>query len=742
EIVRLKAGLGSVLTQQVQGRLHSWLHQPVLTLEDRFDLTLAAADPEALRFVENTTALLRPRLPEVAAFLAGSEVLTGRAQVSLRLRWPLGGPVASWELGGRLQDVSLENTAFVRPLAMINGGFKLYADRLVFEEMSCRLGDSPVKLDGRIDNYRDWRHCLLDLSLEAPAIQPLDFTIIPWLTVAAGGAADVPHASSIKLAVSGSPGDWQHLRLHGRVDLRHLDLSISPYCRRLDDLTLAAVFAGQEVEVRELTCHCLTSDLRLRGRGRWQPENYRLAVNLESNRLVLDDLICPQRQELVLDLAALYRSLQDSWEEFSFQAGIKKLRLPTVFGSRYPRDFHDVSWDLAYRADELQLKKLCFSRQLSDVKLTGRLRLDEKGAVDGSLEHYSSYLDYNDFLPAAAGRPPAEAAAADEPQKPVLLTRLRRWCQGNSLVLVSRIDHLAGKGIEIGHLDGEIQVARNFLLLKSLTGHLWGGEGKIRGIWSLQDNSFSLTTDLTGINVKNVNDLLSLYPEKSLPLRGTGDVNLALKWQGDTYEQWRRHLNGWIKFAFAKGRLLRFTALANIFSLLNVSQLFSLNLPNLSTDGLPYDRFSGSFKVKDGVLSTEDILVRGPAMNISAAGDISLPRRWVDMEVSVQPLQTVGKTIAMIPIIGYIITGEGKTLIAMNFTVKGPFGKTKVESIPFRGLVSKSGEILKRLIGTPVRILSWPGKFFSSPGKEAEGARDDQAGRNVPDQGQEKEDKP
>ncbi len=743
EIVNLKSSLPPVFSQKISGHLRGWLQpHPVLELEDEFTLSLGPASAAAARCRKNTAALLRPKLPGVAAFLADSEILDGRARGTWRLRWPLGRQISNWELVARLEDVNLQHPSLARPLTRVNGGLKLYADRLVLEKMAFRLGDSPVELDGSIDNYRDRQRLSLDLSLSAPAVRPRDFTIIPWLTVAAGGDEDLSPASSLQLRISGSPADWQHLQLRGRVDLRHLELAVPFYCRRFDDLTLAAVFSGQEVEVEKLSFHCLESDVELQGGGSWQPGNYRLRAELRSDSLVFDDLICPQRQKIAVDMAAFYRCLQRSWKEFSLAATVKKLWLPTMFGSRYPRDYHDISGKISYAGGDVRLEELQFSRQLTDVKLSGHMRLDEQGRVEGSLQHYSAYFDYGDFLP-EPGQPPrtGSAAAAPAAAHPAFLDRWRRWCRGNRFVLHSRIDHLAGKGIKIGQVEGEIQVARNFVLLKSLTGNLWGGAGKIRGLWGLEGDTFSLVSDFTGINLKNINDLLSLYPEKDLPLRGRGNVNLALKWQGKTYDQWRRSLGGWLKFAFEQGKLLRFTTLANIFSLLNVSQLFSFNLPDLSTEGLSYDQLSGRFEVKEGVLTSDDILLRGPAMNIAAAGSISLPRRWVDMEVSVQPLQTVGKTIAMIPIIGYIITGEGKTLIAMRFSVKGPFGSAKVESIPFTGLVSKSGQILKRLITTPVRILSWPGKFFSSSPEKNSGTGEKKSGKSLPGQSQ-KEEKP
>jgi len=297
---------------------------------------------------------------------------------------------------------------------------------------------------------------------------------------------------------------------------------------------------------------------------------------------------------------------------------------------------------------------------------------------------------------------------------------LRPHLLGQEISFTSHIGRYLSWNMDVDDLNCQATVADNYLKIKSLTGSVWEGTGTLSGTWELDQDQFSVAIGLQQINLAQFNHSLALYNDKSLPLEGMGNVNLGLKWSGSDVQSWRRNLNGEVNFSFVKGRLKRFPVLANIASLLNVHQLLTLHLPDLS-EGVPYHSLDGSLQIKNGVMATDDFLLLGPAVNISAGGSISLPDRQVNMEVGIQPLQAIDRAIAAVPVVGYIVTGEGKTLIVMRYSVRGPFGKTVVKAIPVRGLVEKTGGILKRLITTPVRILRWPGKMFSPKEKKTPG---------------------
>ncbi|MEJ2699385.1 MAG: AsmA-like C-terminal region-containing protein, partial [Desulfuromonadales bacterium] len=57
-----------------------------------------------------------------------------------------------------------------------------------------------------------------------------------------------------------------------------------------------------------------------------------------------------------------------------------------------------------------------------------------------------------------------------------------------------------------------------------------------------------------------------------------------------------------------KGVLRKFQFLSKVFSLLNVSQILTFQLPDMSLEGMPFNKLKGSFSLRQGVLTTEDLL--------------------------------------------------------------------------------------------------------------------------------------
>ena len=71
-------------------------------------------------------------------------------------------------------------------------------------------------------------------------------------------------------------------------------------------------------------------------------------------------------------------------------------------------------------------------------------------------------------------------------------------------------------------------------------------------------------------------------------------------------------------------------------------------------------------------------------MNISALGKIDLVKNEVDATIGVQPLQTVGKVVNRIPVVGWILTGKGKTFLTAYFEAKGRLEDPVVKAIPVK----------------------------------------------------------
>lgn len=176
-----------------------------------------------------------------------------------------------------------------------------------------------------------------------------------------------------------------------------------------------------------------------------------------------------------------------------------------------------------------------------------------------------------------------------------------------------------------------------------------------------------------------------------------------LKGEGEDFKRVKESLNGSLNLTLENGVIEKGNILAKIFSLLNVSQLFKGRLPDLKTNGLPYQRISANIQVKDGVASTEDLLVDSDAMKVTVIGKVDLGKNQINAKVGVHPLVTVDTLISHIPIAGYILTGKDKAFLSYIYEVKGEIDDPEIKAIPFKSMGEGLVGIIKRLLETPLR---------------------------------------
>lgn len=171
-------------------------------------------------------------------------------------------------------------------------------------------------------------------------------------------------------------------------------------------------------------------------------------------------------------------------------------------------------------------------------------------------------------------------------------------------------------------------------------------------------------------------------------------------------------LDGGVSLRIKDGVLRRFKVLSKVFSILNISQIFQFQLPDMAREGMPFERLDASFRITDGVLHTEDLFIKSNAMNLSLIGDINLANETLDLVMGVKPLRTVDRIITQIPLAGWILTGEEKALITAQFKVTGASDDPKVEAIPITSLSDTVFGIFKRVFGLPAKVVTDVGEFI------------------------------
>jgi AsmA-like C-terminal region/AsmA family len=182
---------------------------------------------------------------------------------------------------------------------------------------------------------------------------------------------------------------------------------------------------------------------------------------------------------------------------------------------------------------------------------------------------------------------------------------------------------------------------------------------------------------------------------------------------------WGTALGG-IHLQVKNGTLRKFHGLASVFSILNVSQLFTFQLPDIDKEGMPFSLLEGSMRIANGEMETEDTHVVSEAMNLSLVGKQSLVEDRVDYHLGVMPLRTVDKVVTSIPIAGWLLAGENKAIFTAYFKIEGPSASPKVTAVPVDSLSDTVFGVIKRTFGLPGKLVKDIGSLFKSEPKKKE----------------------
>lgn len=191
----------------------------------------------------------------------------------------------------------------------------------------------------------------------------------------------------------------------------------------------------------------------------------------------------------------------------------------------------------------------------------------------------------------------------------------------------------------------------------------------ITGVWfsdpSLGDSRFKIAT--TCPEPPRFETLLPCLGISQDLIEGTCLINADLK--GDL-KFWR---DGRLTVTSPEGgRILRLKLLAKIFSLVNVTDLFSGGVfSGFEERGFPYKSLEFEAGIKDNILVIEKAVIRGEGLNLFARGSLNLGTLQSDLVVMIAPFKTIDAVVAKIPLVGRIFGGKDAAVVTIPVAVKG-----------------------------------------------------------------------
>jgi uncharacterized protein (TIGR02099 family) len=171
---------------------------------------------------------------------------------------------------------------------------------------------------------------------------------------------------------------------------------------------------------------------------------------------------------------------------------------------------------------------------------------------------------------------------------------------------------------------------------------------------------------------------------------------LDISWSGGPRSDFLAALDGSVKVRLENGQLEEVEPgagrMVGLISFVALPRRLSLDFRDVFSKGFGYDRIAGAFEIEDGVASTCDMSLEGPAADIGIVGKVDLDGKIYEQGAVISA--NVGNTL---PLVGAVVGGPPGAAAMLIFSqifkkplqevgqvfygISGPFEQPQIESI-------------------------------------------------------------
>ena len=161
-----------------------------------------------------------------------------------------------------------------------------------------------------------------------------------------------------------------------------------------------------------------------------------------------------------------------------------------------------------------------------------------------------------------------------------------------------------------------------------------------------------------------------------------------------------------------KGQILIEGGVMKGFKAYKSTSKFVKTLPELETLHKSNDK--DGYHIKEGVIEYrmieskkiifDSIYIKGETSTIVGKGELNLVDKTMDIHLTIQVAKEIGKVIGSIPVVGYILMGEDKS-INVGLKVTGKIDNPKVKTSAVKDILTTPFEVIKRTLESPGHIL-------------------------------------
>lgn len=295
--------------------------------------------------------------------------------------------------------------------------------------------------------------------------------------------------------------------------------------------------------------------------------------------------------------------------------------------------FEKVSFQSKAEASADLLKLTDASLTLDDVSATGDVTLKLGGAKPDVFARLAiGKLNLDRFAKAAvqkqdSGAAPADVPAQDWDATPIDFSGLKAV----NADLVLKTQGFSVKGAEVGPSTLTALLKNGVLEASSSEAALFGGvfSSALTLNAAQATPAQSFTFNMKGVDAHPVLKTFAGFDK----LSGKADANVSLTASGNSQKSIIGNLNGKGDVMFRNGAITGIDAV-------NIAQMIQSGLKDAGIGGgkTEFVEMGGTFTIAKGVAHNDDLKLRGPLVQVTGAGDVDLPKKYV--KYLVKPLLT------------------------------------------------------------------------------------------------------
>ncbi|MGC9352073.1 MAG: AsmA-like C-terminal domain-containing protein, partial [Sulfurovum sp.] len=257
--------------------------------------------------------------------------------------------------------------------------------------------------------------------------------------------------------------------------------------------------------------------------------------------------------------------------------------------------------------------------------------------------------------------------------------------KGESLVIIGKESNLRYKNYTLVTDSYDVEVKPN---------------GDIKAIGSSEGDivKFEKKGDIFSVNALRIKDEV-LHPLIDFNGLKKGRYSLKISGELDKLMKGRIIIEG--------GVMRDFKAYNNTIALINtLPALAMLQDPGFSKEGFKIKKGVAEYQIIKGEkIVLDSIYIKGKSSTLVGKGVIDLKKNRIDIQLAIRTAKTLGNVMGKIPLIGYILMGEDKSM-TIGLTIKGTLDKPKVKTSAAEEILVLPLELIKRTIESPIQMDS------------------------------------